>query len=130
MIEDIVLSVARDYFNNADTGDKYAGLMKKAILCLEILPITDKVQKEWDLIDIAYDVYRYAPQMAPVQIRYAPSRERLISLLISDNLQIYEQITRPISNLISAANSLLDKLGCQSQVAAQLVMFTSLLQWP
>jgi hypothetical protein len=31
IMEDVVLSVARDYFNNADTGDKYAGLMKKAI---------------------------------------------------------------------------------------------------
>jgi hypothetical protein len=95
---------------------------------LEILPVTDKVQKEWDLIDIAYDVYRYAPQMAPVQIRYAPSRQSLIPLLINDNPQIYEQITRPISNLVRAANSLLDKLGCQTQIAAQLIMFTSLLQ--
>ncbi|KAI9596061.1 hypothetical protein BDF19DRAFT_39585 [Syncephalis fuscata] len=127
-IERLVLNAARDYYNNADTGDKDSGLMKKALLCLHMLPVTNNVQKELDLIDIAYDIYRYAPNIAPIQIRFAPSRLNLIQLLIEENSQTYEQMERSIKTLSVTADALLVKLGCQQQLAAQLTIFTSLLR--
>ncbi|KAL0093961.1 secretory pathway protein Sec39-domain-containing protein [Phycomyces blakesleeanus] len=123
--EKLVIDAEREFFDNATTGNMYAGNMKMALDCLKVLPATSEIKKEIDLIEATHALtseYRIADRsgnvLMPIQIRQASNRLDLISKLINTRQGIYRQHEDVLK--------LTHKLGYQNDTLAQVKVLSML----
>ncbi|KAJ3279336.1 hypothetical protein HDU76_009540, partial [Blyttiomyces sp. JEL0837] len=89
--ESLVLDAAREYYDNADSGNMNEGFLKLALECLWILPDSRKAQTEIELIEATHQICRLfsnSPDAAditplPIQIRLMPDRLDLIATYLN-----------------------------------------------
>ncbi|KAI7857659.1 secretory pathway protein Sec39-domain-containing protein [Circinella umbellata] len=117
--EQLVLDAEQEFFDNATTGNMYDGNMKLAMECLNILPPTDMVNEEKDLIEATHTLIseyhvmdRPNIELMPIQVRQSTNRLDLISKLINSRRGIYRQPTQVLD--------LTQKLGYQDNLLAQV----------
>ncbi|KAI9008855.1 secretory pathway protein Sec39-domain-containing protein [Phycomyces nitens] len=123
--EKLVIDAEREFFDNATTGNMYAGNMKMALDCLKVLPATSEIKKEIDLIEATHALtseYRVADRagnvLMPIQVRQAPNRLDLISKLINTRQGMYRQYEDVLK--------LTHKLGYQNDILAQVKVLSML----
>ncbi|KAI9258937.1 secretory pathway protein Sec39-domain-containing protein [Phascolomyces articulosus] len=117
--EQLVLDAEQEFFDNATTGNMHDGNMKLAMECLNILPPTDMVNEEKDLIVATHTLIseyhvmdRPGIELMPIQVRRSTNRLDLISKLINSRRGIYRQPTQVLD--------LTHKLGYQEDLLAQV----------
>jgi hypothetical protein len=87
--EDLVVSAACEFFDNAESGDRSEGGLKMAEECLRILPVTPRINKELDLILATDELYRnnvslkHGLDILPIQVRLSENRLDLVARRIT-----------------------------------------------
>ncbi|KNC97239.1 uncharacterized protein SPPG_07625 [Spizellomyces punctatus DAOM BR117] len=132
--ETLVINAAREFFDNAHSGDMNHGLMKKARDCLKVLPTSPILQTELNLIKATHQLTtRYNITLDPKEdILILPIQIRLHP----DRLQLIQQILRRYPDAYNSAPSLLELtkmlLGEQYnrsvEVRAQAMIATAALE--
>ncbi|KAJ1959544.1 hypothetical protein IWQ62_004568, partial [Dispira parvispora] len=100
-LESIVVDVAWEFFDNAETGIQDRGLMQLASQCLDLVPTTPRVDAVKQLIQAAHTfstLQRKLPEGAlpilPIQIHLAADRWSLITRLLHDTPGVYRQVNQ------------------------------------
>jgi hypothetical protein len=103
-LEILVLDAARDFFNNAESGDKTKGYMKIALnwyykifnnSSLSVYPKTTyEIKKERDLIDAVHlmTCSHYNLDMLPIQVRLEPDKLIFIKRLLERHSEIINDL--------------------------------------
>ncbi|KAI8330855.1 secretory pathway protein Sec39-domain-containing protein [Chlamydoabsidia padenii] len=121
--EKLVIDAEREFFDNSSTGNMNTDNMKKAWDCLQVLPTTDNIKKEMDLIEathILISVYQIADKpgitLMPIQLRQSTNRLDLISKLVNTRKGIYRQFKEIVT--------LTNKLGYQGDLLAEVTVLS------
>ncbi|CAG8539491.1 9441_t:CDS:2 [Ambispora leptoticha] len=95
--EKLVIDSSREFFDNATSGNMNYGYMKKAYECLQILPKSEPIKLELELIEATHILterkiyYQPGIPIHPLQIRLAPNRLDLIARLLSTHETAYHE---------------------------------------
>ncbi|CAG8473883.1 8152_t:CDS:10 [Acaulospora morrowiae] len=95
--EQLVIDASREFFDNASSGNMYHGYMKMAYECLRILPVTDSIKYELELIEAAHILsekkvcYQPGIPIHPMQIRLSQNRLDLIERLLNIHKTAYKE---------------------------------------
>ncbi|KAK5673073.1 hypothetical protein QVD99_000536 [Batrachochytrium dendrobatidis] len=96
LVQQVLVSTAREMFDNAHLGSKSTGLLKEAWDCLNLVTPSVEMKRELELID-AVDVIvgkhhlvdeKTRSELLPIQIRLHPDRVDLLRQLLSENPQL------------------------------------------
>ncbi|KAK9721898.1 hypothetical protein K7432_003052 [Basidiobolus ranarum] len=122
--EELVINVAREFFDNAESGSMNGGFMKMAYDCLKVLPTSPALKEELDLIEATHVLAEYNLQhkpnipMLPIQIRLAPNRLELIARILDDHPKAYKAPGRILE--------LAHKLGYREDPSAEIKVYALL----
>ena len=140
--EQLVIEAQQEFFDNATSGNMYAGNMRlamewyvslsvnksvalTAIFSLKILPPTDLVTEETELIEATHKlIYEYQVmdrpgiELMPIQVRQSSNRLNLISKLINTRRRVYKQP----ADVVALAR----KLGYQDDLSAEVKVLAML----
>ncbi|KAF9244577.1 secretory pathway protein Sec39-domain-containing protein [Melanogaster broomeanus] len=117
-VEDICLSVSREFYDNASSGNYKVGEMKLAYDCLAVPPPSERLIKERDFIEATSRlssfniVSRPGIPLSPIEIRLTKDRLLLISRVLSNTAHAYKH-TEVILDLLY-------KLGFKDDVVAEV----------
>ncbi|KAI8815835.1 secretory pathway protein Sec39-domain-containing protein [Fimicolochytrium jonesii] len=107
-MEGLLINAAKEYYDNADSGDMTQGLMRKARECLNVLPSSPALQTELDFVQATHQLtvrYNLTSEntgdiILPIQIRLHPDRVQLIARLLYSEPDAYraplDDLTRKI----------------------------------
>ncbi|KAI0051709.1 Sec39-domain-containing protein [Auriscalpium vulgare] len=118
IIEDICLAAAREFYDNASTGNYRFGEMKLAYDCLTVAPQSENVLREQEFIEAtsritSFNVMtRSGVLISPLEIRLTKDRLSLVSRVLSSNSDAYKY-TEVILDLVH-------KLGFRDDPAAKV----------
>ncbi|KAF8846256.1 Sec39-domain-containing protein [Paxillus ammoniavirescens] len=116
-MEDICLSVSREFYDNASAGNYKTGDMKLAYDCLAVPPPSERLSKERDFIEAtsrlsSFNILsRPGIPLSPIEIRLTKDRLSLISRVLSSTADAYKH-TEVILDLLY-------KLGFKDDVVAE-----------
>jgi hypothetical protein len=125
--EQIVIDSEREFFDNATTGNMQSGSMKQAWECLQVLPASEEIKKEMDLIKATHTlIYECKVQdrpgitLMPIQIRQSKNRLDLISKLIHARRDIYKRHDKVLELVeeLGYGNDLLSKVKTMSMLSS------------
>ncbi|GAA5992092.1 hypothetical protein JCM10908_000740 [Rhodotorula pacifica] len=95
VIEELVISASREFYDNAESGNLHSDEMKLAMECLSAAPQqTPAIRRERDFIEATSKLCSYRldsrPGIAltPIELRHASDRLAFISRLLSANPQV------------------------------------------
>ncbi|GAA5866899.1 hypothetical protein JCM3774_004597 [Rhodotorula dairenensis] len=95
VVEELVISASREFYDNAESGNLHTDEMKLALECLAAAPQqTASLRRERDFIEATSKLCSYRldsrPGIAltPIELRHAPDRLVFISRLLSANPQV------------------------------------------
>ncbi|CAO3594093.1 unnamed protein product [Absidia cylindrospora] len=121
--EKLVIDAEKEFFDNSTTGNMNTNNMKKAWDCLHVLPPTENIKKEMDLIEATHtliSVYQVNDKpgivLMPIQLRQSTNRLDLISKLVNTRKGIYRQFKEIVS--------LTQKLGYQGDLLAEVTVLS------
>ncbi|CAG8820803.1 18300_t:CDS:2, partial [Racocetra persica] len=106
--EKLVINASREFFDNATSGNMNHGYMKMAYECLQILPKSDTIIAELELIEATHVLsekkicYQPGVPIHPLHIRISPNRLDFIDRLLST----YEDAYRDPNSIIKLAKNL------------------------
>ncbi|KAG9314258.1 secretory pathway protein Sec39-domain-containing protein [Chiua virens] len=118
VIEDICLSVSREFYDNASSGNYKTGDMKLAYDCLGVPPPSERLIKERDFIEATSRLSSFnllsrpGVLLSPIEIRLTKDRLSLISRVLSNTADAYKH-TEVILDLLY-------KLGFTGDVVAEV----------
>ncbi|KAJ7654953.1 secretory pathway protein Sec39-domain-containing protein [Mycena polygramma] len=116
-IEDICLSCSRELYDNASSGNYNFGDMKLAYECLDVPPLSDRIQREKEFIEATSRLSSFnvmsgpGISISPLEIRLTKDRLSLVSRVLSSNNDAYKH-TEVILDLVH-------KLGLRNNVVAE-----------
>ncbi|KAF8560244.1 hypothetical protein OG21DRAFT_1594169 [Imleria badia] len=115
--EDICLSVSREFYDNASSGNYKTGDMKLAYDCLAVPPPSERLNKERDFIEAtsrlsSFNILSRGVPLSPIEIRLTKDRLSLISRVLSSIADAYKH-TEVILDLLY-------KLGFKGDVVAEV----------
>ncbi|KAL4069717.1 secretory pathway protein Sec39-domain-containing protein [Scleroderma yunnanense] len=117
-VESICLSVSREFYDNASSGNYKTGDMKLAYDCLAVPPPSERLTRERDFIEATSRLSSFnissrpGVQLSPLEIRLAKDRLSLISRVLSSTADAYKH-TEVILDLLY-------KLGYSGDVIAEV----------
>ncbi|KAH7104618.1 secretory pathway protein Sec39-domain-containing protein [Auriculariales sp. MPI-PUGE-AT-0066] len=94
--EELVLSVAQEFYDNAMSGNLHTGDMRLAYECLTVAPTTAKVRKERDFIEATSRICSFNVQsrsghsITPIEIRLEKDRLSLIARVLASTDDAYK----------------------------------------
>ncbi|KIO08425.1 hypothetical protein M404DRAFT_134367 [Pisolithus tinctorius Marx 270] len=118
VVEDICLSVSREFYDNASSTNFKIGDMKLAYDCLTVWQPSERLSRERDFIEAtsrisSYNVYsRPGVKLSPIEIRLTKDRLSLISRILSGTADAYKH-TQVVLDLLY-------KLGYKGDVVAEV----------
>ncbi|KAF9518305.1 hypothetical protein BS47DRAFT_1375413 [Hydnum rufescens UP504] len=95
-IENLCLTVSREFYDNASSGNLHHGDMKLAYDCLAVPPFTDEVRTEREFIEATSRicsfkvVSRPGIPISPLEIRLVKDRLSLVARVLSENEDAYK----------------------------------------
>ncbi|CAG8573263.1 9230_t:CDS:2 [Cetraspora pellucida] len=122
--EKLVINASREFFDNATSGNMNHGYMKMAYECLQILPISDAITAELELIEATHVLsekkicYQPGVPIHPLHIRISPNRLDFIDRLLST----YEDAYNDPKSIIKLAK----KLGYRNDKVAEVKVMAML----
>ncbi|KAI7863811.1 secretory pathway protein Sec39-domain-containing protein [Spinellus fusiger] len=123
--QQLVIDAAKEFFDNATTGNMYTGNMKQALECLKVLPPTPEIRTEMDLIEATHTLthdYRVMERpglvLMPIQVRQCTDRLSLISKLVNTHHRCYQRHQDIVH--------LTQKLGYQNDLLAEVKVLAML----
>ncbi|KIM21535.1 hypothetical protein M408DRAFT_80442 [Serendipita vermifera MAFF 305830] len=117
-IEEICLSVSREFYDNAGSGNLHTSEMKLAYECLSVAPASPAIQKERDFIEAtskicSFNVFtRPGIPITPLEIRLTKNRLDLIARVLSS--------TDDAFNHTNVILELSHKLGFKDDLGAEI----------
>ncbi|KAJ1980575.1 hypothetical protein H4R35_001068 [Dimargaris xerosporica] len=101
-LETIVLEVADELFDNAESADTHSALMNLAEQCVQLLPLSRKTQRRLDLIAATRAIHqlqkrqrlRHSLPIVPIQIRLATDRWTIVQRLLAETPKAYKMTDR------------------------------------
>ncbi|KAG9017875.1 hypothetical protein FRB93_004686 [Tulasnella sp. JGI-2019a] len=119
VIEGICLSMSREFYDNASSGNLHVGEMKLAYDCLAVvIPPTPATIAEREFIEATSKICSYGVHsrpgvpLAPIEIRLVKDRLSLISRVLSSNENVYKH-----SEVVL---DIVHKLGFRNDLAAEV----------
>ncbi|KAH6594275.1 hypothetical protein BASA50_006746 [Batrachochytrium salamandrivorans] len=96
LCQEVLVSVAREMLDNADSGNKSKGLLKNACDCLTLVEQSPDMKQELELIDAVNTIIgkyhlideKTGSELMPIQVRLHPDRLDLIRQLLTLNPQL------------------------------------------
>ncbi|GAA5983715.1 hypothetical protein JCM5350_000680 [Sporobolomyces pararoseus] len=91
VVEDLVVSASREFYDNAEEGNMNRGDMKLAFDCLSAAPQTPRIRQERDFIEATSRLCSFRLDsrpgipVTPIEIRHSTDRLSFISRLLSIN---------------------------------------------
>ncbi|GAA5949861.1 hypothetical protein JCM3765_007717 [Sporobolomyces pararoseus] len=91
IVEDLVVSASREFYDNAEEGNMNRGDMKLAFDCLSAAPQTPRIRQERDFIEATSRLCSFRLDsrpgipITPIEIRHSTDRLSFISRLLSIN---------------------------------------------
>ncbi|KAF7306802.1 Sec39 domain-containing protein [Mycena indigotica] len=117
-IEDLCLSCSRELYDNANSGNFTFGDMKLAYECLDVPPLSERLQQEKEFIEATSRLSSFnimssrGTPLTPIEIRLTKDRLSLVSRVLSSNNDAYKH-TQVILDLVR-------KLGLGNDVVAEV----------
>ncbi|KAG9043406.1 hypothetical protein FS837_009657 [Tulasnella sp. UAMH 9824] len=117
-LQEICLTMSREFYDNASSGNFHIGEMKNAYDCLSVAKPTPTILAEKEFIEATSKICSYGVQsrpgvpMAPIEIRLVKDRLSLIARVLSSTENVYkhEEVVLDIVR----------KLGFRNDVAAEV----------
>ncbi|KAG8946411.1 hypothetical protein FRC04_011857 [Tulasnella sp. 424] len=117
-IEEICLSMSREFYDNASSGNLHNGDMKNAYECLSVTKPTPTILAEREFIEATSKICSYGVQsrpgvpLAPIEIRLVKDRLSLVARVLSSTENVYkhEEVVLDIVR----------KLGFRKDIAAEV----------
>ncbi|KAJ7071155.1 secretory pathway protein Sec39-domain-containing protein [Mycena amicta] len=117
-IEDLCLTCSRELYDNATSGNYTFGEMKLAYECLDVPPLSDRLQREKEFIEATSRLSSFnitssrGTPLAPIEIRLTKDRLSLVSRVLSSNSDAFKH-TEVILDLVH-------KLGLGNDAVAEV----------
>ncbi|GAA5862538.1 hypothetical protein JCM1840_004218 [Sporobolomyces johnsonii] len=108
VVEELVISASREFYDNAEEGNLHRGEMKMAFDCLSAAPQTPTIRLERDFIEAtsrlcSFRIYsRPGIPITPIEIRHSSDRLSFVARLLASN----EDAFRHPSMLLELVNNL------------------------
>ncbi|KAH7885900.1 secretory pathway protein Sec39-domain-containing protein [Phlebopus sp. FC_14] len=117
-VEDLCLSISREFYDNASCGNYKTGDMKLAYECLAVALPSERLARERDFIEAtsrlsSFNVFsRPGIPLSPLDVRLTKDRLSLISRVLSSNADAYKYTELVLD--------LLHKLGFRGDIVAEV----------
>ncbi|KAG8907770.1 hypothetical protein FRB99_002269 [Tulasnella sp. 403] len=118
VVEELCLTISREFYDNAPSGNLYVGEMKQAYECLLVALPSPAITAEREFIEATSKICSYGVQsrpgvpLAPIEIRLVKDRLSLVARVLSSNGDLYKH-TEVVMDIVR-------KLGFQGDVAAEV----------
>ncbi|KAI6136499.1 secretory pathway protein Sec39-domain-containing protein [Pisolithus sp. B1] len=118
VVEDICLSISREFYDNASSANFKIGDMKLAYDCLAVWQPSERLSRERDFIEATSRISSYnvcsrpGVKLSPIEMRLTTDRLSLISRILSGTVDAYKH-TQVILDILY-------KLGYKGDVVAEV----------